>query len=113
MTNRLNKAEFMISLAAKAGKVVSGETSVEKAIQSVKAYLVIVSGDASENTRKKFVNKSNYYGIPVYINGTKESLAHAIGKDLRSVIAVTDEGMANAVAKKLEEMDVHGENEDI
>ena len=37
----------MLSLAAKAGKVASGEFSVEKAVKSRKAHLVLVADDAS------------------------------------------------------------------
>ncbi len=103
----------MISLAAKAGKVVSGETAVENAIRSGKVYLVVLAGDASENTRHKFLNKSRFYGIPIYQYSTKEELAHVIGKDLRSVLAITEENMAGAIQEKLEEMDVHGENKDL
>ena len=70
----------MISLAARAGNVVSGEFATEKAIQKMKARLVIVSTDASDNTVKKFTDKCDFYKIPIYIYGTKESLAHAMGR---------------------------------
>ena len=44
----------MLGIAAKSGKVVSGEFSTEKAVKTGKAYLVIVSEEASENTKKSF-----------------------------------------------------------
>ena len=47
-----NKTLSMLGLARRAGKVVSGEFSVEKAVKSGKAYLVIVAEDASDNTIK-------------------------------------------------------------
>ena len=46
----------MLGLAAKAGNLVSGEFSVEKAVKEHKAFLVIVAGDASDNTKKNFRN---------------------------------------------------------
>ena len=46
----------MIGLAQKAGKIVSGEFATEKAVKTGKAALVIVAGDASENTKKMFTN---------------------------------------------------------
>lgn len=49
-----SKALSMISLATKAGKVASGEFCTEKEVKSGRAYLVIVAGDASDNTKKKF-----------------------------------------------------------
>ena len=42
----------MLGIAAKSGSVVSGEFSTEKAVKEGRAYLVIVAGDASENTKK-------------------------------------------------------------
>ena len=56
----------MLGLAAKAGKIVSGEFSTEKAIKSGKAFLVIVSEEASENTKKIFRDKCSFYEIPIY-----------------------------------------------
>ena len=42
----MNKVHSMIGLATKAGKVVSGEFAVEKAIKDGKAFLVIIAEDA-------------------------------------------------------------------
>ena len=53
MENR-QKVLNMIGLATKAGKTVSGEFSTEKAVKTGKAWLVIVSEEASDNTRKMF-----------------------------------------------------------
>ena len=50
----------MIGLAAKAGKVVSGEFMTENAVKSKEAYLVIIAQDVSNNTRKKFGNMCSY-----------------------------------------------------
>ena len=55
MENR-QKVLNMIGLATKAGKTVSGEFSTEKAVKTGKAWLVIVSEEASDNTRKMFTN---------------------------------------------------------
>ncbi len=110
---RLNETEFLLSLAAKAGKTVSGETAVLNAVRSGSAYVVIISTDASDNTRKKFSDKCSYYGIPWYIYGTKEGIAHAIGKELRSVAAVCDPNLGDRIRIKLEEMNVNGKEQDI
>ena len=42
----------LIGLATKAGKTASGEFMTEKSVKSGKAFLVIVSEEASDNTRK-------------------------------------------------------------
>ena len=53
----MNKILSMIGLATRAGKTVSGEFSVEKAVKTRKAFLVLVSEEASDNTKKLFLNK--------------------------------------------------------
>lgn len=97
-----DKVLSMISLATKAGKTVSGEFSVEKAVKEKKAVLVIVSSEASDNTKKMFKNMCDYYKVPLYFYGTKEALGHFIGKEFRASIAVTDKGLAGGIIKHLE-----------
>ena len=91
----------LIGLATKAGKTVSGEFSTEKAVKTGKAWLVIVSAEASENTKKQFANMCAYYKVPIYFFGGKEELGHAMGKELRASLAVLDEGLSKAMVKQL------------
>ena len=55
MLLRQNKVLSLVGLATKAGRTVSGEFSTEKAVKSGQAGLVIVSEEASDNTKKKHV----------------------------------------------------------
>ena len=55
-----SKVLSMLGLAAKAGKVASGEFSTEKEVKSGNACLVIVAEDASDNTKKMFRNMCKY-----------------------------------------------------
>lgn len=89
----------MLGLAQKAGKVVSGEFSTEKAVKSKKAFMVIVAGDSSDNTKKMFLNMCEFYKVPIYFFSEKETIGHAIGKEFRASLAILDEGFKN----KLEE----------
>ncbi len=93
----------MVGMAMKAGKVVSGEFSTEKAVKSGKAFLVIVSDAASENTKKMFRNMCTYYEVPMYTYGSKEDLGHSMGKEFRASLAVTEEGFAKSIEKRLKE----------
>lgn len=94
----------MLGIAAKAGSVVSGEFSTEKAVKSGKACLVVVAEEASANTRKHFTDMTAFYQVPCYFYGDKESLGGCIGKDYRASLAITDENLAGAVEKKLKEI---------
>ena len=80
----------MLSLCQRAGFMVSGEQAVELAVKDKRAKLIIIAQDASENTKKKFLNKSNHYNVNVVVYGSKQDLSNAVGKENKAVFAVTD-----------------------
>ena len=88
----------MIGLATRARKVVSGEFSTEKSVKSGRTHLVIVSEEASENTKKMFTNMCTYYKVPIYLFGTKDELGHAMGQEFRASLSVEDVGFAKSMA---------------
>lgn len=100
-----NKVLSLIGLATKAGKTASGEFLTEREVKSGKAALVIVAGDASENTKKKFRNMCDYYKVPIYFYEDKDTLGHAMGKEFRASLAVMDEGFAKGIRKHLDTED--------
>ena len=93
---KLNRALSLISLATKAGKTASGEFCTEKEVKSGKAELVIVADDASDNTKQKFKNMCDFF------YGDKDTLGHAMGKEFRASLAVTDLGFAKGIIKHLD-----------
>ena len=99
---KLSKELSLISLAMKAGKIASGEFCTEKEIKSGKACLVIVADDASDNTKKKFQNMCEFYEVPIYFYGDKDTLGHAMGKEFRASLAVTDPGFAKGIMRHLD-----------
>lgn len=74
----------------------------EKAIQEGVAYFVIIAEDASGNTQKKFMDKCKYYEIPYTIAFDSTTLGRQIGKQERTVLAVTDAGLAKQISDKLD-----------
>lgn len=96
-----DKVLSLIGLAMKAGKIVDGSFSVEKAVKSDQAYLVVVSGDASDNSKKQFQNMCEYRNVPLYYYSNKDELGHAIGKQFRVCLACLDEGFAKAMIKQI------------
>ena len=93
----MSKGFSMVGLATRAGKTVAGEFSVEKAVKQQKAKLVIVSQEASDNTKKLFKNKCSYYKIPCIISGSRRELGEATGKKERMSIAVLDEAFSKSI----------------
>ena len=100
---RQNKVESLLGLAMKSRNVVSGEYSVEEAIKKGTAYLVVVACDASEGTRKHFRDKCGFYQVPLVEYGTRESLGHALGKEMRASLAIVNDGFAKAVCAQIDE----------
>lgn len=99
---KTDKALSLIGLATKAGRTVSGEFSTEKAVKSGRASLVVVAGNASENTKKKFRNMCEFYGVPIYFYKDKDTLGNAMGKEFRASLAVLDAGFADGIRKAME-----------
>lgn len=98
---KINKILSLVGLATKAGRCVSGEFATEKAVKSGTASLVIVAGDASANTKKKFTNMCDFYKVPIYIYEDKDTLGHAMGKEFRASLAITDAGFAQGIMKQV------------
>lgn len=96
-----DKVLSYLGLAVRGRNLVSGEFQTEEAVKKGMARIVIVASDASDNTKKLFQNKCSYYEVPVYCYGTKQTLGRAIGKDLRSSLAVTDDGLAQVIEKAI------------
>lgn len=97
-----DKVLSLIGLATKAGQTASGEFMTEREVKTGRAALVIVAGDSSDNTKKKFRDMCEFYKVPIYFYGDKDTLGHAMGKEFRASLAVTDEGFAKGIRKHLD-----------
>jgi len=95
-----------LSLCMKAGMLKTGNFASEHAMRAKEARLIILAGDASDNTLKKFINKAYYYKIPVYICGCISDLSHMTGVVNRAVFAVTDSGFAANIEKRLRDANI-------
>lgn len=92
-----DKALNMLGIAQRAGKVKSGEFMTENSVKDFSACMVIVATDASDNTKKQFRNMCEFYEVPYFEYGTKDTLGHSIGKEMRASLSVVDEGLANKI----------------
>ena len=96
-----NKVLSLFGLATRAGKIKSGSFLTEQAVKAGKAYLVLIAGDASENTKKKLSNMCSFYEVPARFYADQDTLGHAIGKEFRVSVTVTDAGFADEIEKQL------------
>lgn len=98
----MDKLLNLIGLAKKAGKLEVGEEPVGAAARSKHARLILIASDAADNTRRRAL----HFGeagecICLEIPPTKEDLGRALGRTSCALLALTDIGFAEAVAKKL------------
>jgi len=98
------RALSALGLAARAGRLASGDEAVLRAIRSGKAKLVIVAADASDKAKKKYGDKCLSYGVKRVEAFDRRTLGAAIGKAERVVAAVLDAGLAALVAARLGEL---------
>ena len=89
----------LLGLARRARQLVSGEAIVLKNIQTNQAKFVFLAQDAGQATKKKFIDKCNFYQVPYSQSFTKSQLSQATGQ-ARTVIGVVQTGFA----RKFEEL---------
>lgn len=96
MNNYLNT----LGLAARARKIVTGETLITK-IRSNEVEFVIIASDASDNTKKKITDKCTSYKVEYVIAYTIDELSSAIGKKNRVALGIQDTGFAKILKEKI------------
>ncbi len=83
----------------------TGEENAEAAIRNGTAQLVILSSDASANTKKKFHDKCSFYDVEIMETPyTKEAIGQAMGQSPRSVAAIISEGLARKLKETINQM---------
>ncbi len=89
----------LLGFAQKAGKLVAGEDTVHIALKKKKVKLLIVAGDASDNTKDRANQWKASFGVELLDVLDKDTLSQAIGKSNRALIGVIDQGFATQMLK--------------
>ena len=92
----------MIGLALRAGRLEAGEEPAGEACREKRCRLLLVACDAAENTRRRaehFAREGQCLSVPLPF--TREELGNALGRSSCAVAAVTELGLAQAIAGKL------------
>lgn len=89
----------LISISKKAGKLVTGEARCEEAIRGDKAHLIILTEDASDNTKKKFSDMSAFRNVPLVYLPDRITFGGLIGKKFAVSGVITDKGLAESLLK--------------
>ena len=96
----------LLGLAKKAGRLETGEEPVGGAARARAARLILLASDAAENTARRAGHFADAGAcLCVRVPADKDALGRAVGRTSCAMLAVTDIGFAEAVAKKLAAVD--------
>lgn len=91
------KKYTMLGFAQKAGKLASGENTVEAKLKEKGASLLVVAEDAPEHTKERMKSLADRYRVDFMIFGEKNRLGQSIGKSPRNVVLVSDKNFATQI----------------
>lgn len=93
------KVMGLLGLALRGQNLAVGELPVGDACAAHRARLVLHAADAAENTVRRASREAQRAQVPVVaLPCTKEELGAALGRNSCAVAALTDKGLAAAVA---------------
>ena len=94
----------MIGICRKAGKIEAGEEPVDAAVRARDARLLLLAADAADNTARRCAHFAEVgQCLWLRIPESKYELGRALGRGSCAVLAITDTGLALAVAQRLAE----------
>lgn len=92
----------LLGLCMKAGRLLSGSEQIKTAVKDGKGILLILAEDSSERTKEEYIRLAKLSGITWRIFGEKEKLGHAVGKDIRAAILISDSGFGTSLLKRID-----------
>lgn len=95
-----------LGLAMRAGKLAVGDGRATEQARKGKAFLILVSNDASDNTEKKYKNISKSHNTSVItLDIDRYEFGRIIGREFAVVAAVCDKGFADEIVRLAERVD--------
>lgn len=98
--NEIQKMQFALGLAQKAGKIATGDFAVRDSFQNHKVRLLILATDAASHSKENMHRLAERSGVEVIENLTSAQIGSAIGKGKRICAAVLDANFTNLLQSK-------------
>ncbi len=92
--DELFKLHGALGLSRRAGKCLTGDFAVEKALKSGKTKLVVLDSLASQATRERYLGLCARNGATLI---EAPDVGHAIGKPAGKIIAITDDRFVHMI----------------
>lgn len=103
--NKNQKLINILSIACRAGKILSGDFVIEKTLSQKKhsVKLILIATDTAEMTKAKYEKLADKTKILLRETSLeKDALASCIGKTDRAAVAICDDGFCKAILKILD-----------
>ncbi len=98
-----SKLLSLLTLANKAGGVVSGGDSVERALSSLASSGILwIAADASKDRQEKYTFLATRAGCTVHVGSTSVELGRLLGKEQRTFLLLKPSGIAAKLGNELE-----------
>ena len=92
----------LLGLALRGNNLAVGEEPVKEACKARRAWLVLSADDAADNSVDRAGRMAELGGVPwIRVPWSKEALGRALGRNTCAMAALTDRGLAAALAEKL------------
>lgn len=102
----MDKILGLLGLAKKAGRLETGEEPVGAACRARDARLLLLADDAAPNTVRRAAHFAEAGAcVMLTVPAPKAVLGAAVGRSSCAMVAVTDIGFADAIAKRLAALD--------
>lgn len=99
MGSDAEKIYTFLGFAQKAGKLVSGENTVEARAKERSAKLLLVAADAPSHTKDRMASVAQRYHLRYTEFGEKNRIGQSIGKSPRNVVLIQDKDFAEQIMK--------------
>ena len=99
----------LLGIARKAGRIEVGEEPVGAAARARQAKLILTACDGADNSLRRAAHFAEIGKVPVLPTPyTKGGLGGAVGRSACTMLALTDVGLAAAIAARLAQADPEG-----
>ncbi|MFR9241195.1 MAG: ribosomal L7Ae/L30e/S12e/Gadd45 family protein [Clostridium baratii] len=102
----MNKFFNFLGLAKRSGNLIEGYSKCNELRNKKKMYLFIISNDASESTKNKFIKHCKEKNIPYIEDFSKEDLGAGVGKDEIKILSIQEKNMADKLIALYEEENI-------
>ena len=97
-----DSALSLLGLALRGNNLAVGEEPVSEACKTGRAQLVLTAADAAPNSAERAQRWAQAGAVPwIPVPWTKEELGGALGRSVCAMAALTDRGLAAALASRL------------